>query len=434
MPLTTEEAIRRYALFVPSTRADPAGAQASASSVGLAGQAGGRRPSRWARPALISWRSSGGSAGADHDARHQPQRGVAARLARPRHSGSPRDPAAAGRADRGRRASTRATSRQPPRRGRLLAADLSWYRITSRDAGTGSGSTPRRNRPNASPVRAPPSGALDEPDAAENDFNRLPGVADWRDAAKLPRLSRDLLEEASGITIPSSNFVLRVILAYLIAVVPLNWLICRFVLNRREWAWVVVPLVALGFAIGVERVAARDMGYDTASDEIDLLEVHGDYPRAHLTRMVSLYTTGRSQFAISYPNDPTALALPLDNGRSIRGEEVSTLDLAIVSRPGTGGFLGSAAQPVDVPGGGDGGLERARSASRGRRAAAGVVNGSELELRDAVLIDLAGPNERRERYLGTIAPGASVAIDRAARRRSRRRGRVGPRPRRRTRS
>ena len=158
-------------------------------------------------------------------------------------------------------------------------------------------------------------------------------MADWRDGAKLPKLSKDLLDEASGITIPSSNFVLRVILAYLIAVIPLNWLICRFVLNRREWTWVVVPLVALAFAIGVERVAARDIGYDTAADEIDLLEMHGDYPRAHLTRLVSLYSTGRSRFTISYPNDPTALALPFDNGLSIRGEDVSTLDLAVVPRP-----------------------------------------------------------------------------------------------------
>ena len=83
-------------------------------------------------------------------------------------------------------------------------------------------------------------------------------------------------------------------------------------------------LVALAFAVGVERVAARDIGYDTATDEIDLLEIHGDYTRAHLTRMASLYTTGRSRFSISYPNDPTALALPFDNGRSIRGEDVAS--------------------------------------------------------------------------------------------------------------
>jgi hypothetical protein len=41
-----------------------------------------------------------------------------------------------------------------------------------------------------------------------------------------------------------------------------------------------------------------------------------------------------------------------------------------------------------------------------------VLNGSELELRDATLIDITGPNreQRKERYLGTIAPGASVEI------------------------
>ena len=85
-----------------------------------------------------------------------------------------------------------------------------------------------------------------------------------------------------------------------------------------------MPLLALGFAIGVERVAAYDMGYDSACDEIDLLEVHGGYPRAHLSRFASLYTTGRAKYTISYPNEPTALALPLDNGRSIRGEDVTT--------------------------------------------------------------------------------------------------------------
>ncbi len=158
----------------------------------------------------------------------------------------------------------------------------------------------------------------------ETFYSRLPSVADWRDFTTVPRLARELLDQASGISVPSSSFVLRVLLAYMIALVPLNWLICRFVLNRREWAWVVVPLVALGFAIGVERMAARNLGYDTASDEIDLLEVYGDYPRAHLTRLGSLYSTGRTNFNLSYPNDPTALALPMDTGRSIRGEQVAS--------------------------------------------------------------------------------------------------------------
>ena len=226
------------------------------------------------------------------------------------------------------------------------------------------------------------------PDAIENQLNRIPSVGEWRDGARIPRLSRDLLEEASGITIPSSRFVLQVIIAYLLAVIPLNWLICRFVLNRREWTWAVVPLVALAFAIGVERVAAHDMGYEAACDEIDLLEIHGDYARAHLTRLASLYTTGRSRFAISYPNDPTALALPFDSGRSIRGEEVSSSTWQSYPVPSLVDFsvqprslsMFRAEQMLTL-----GGPIRLEG-DAGKRQ---VVNGSELELRDAILIDLA---------------------------------------------
>jgi len=296
----------------------------------------------------------------------------------------------------------------PPRRGRLLGWDLSWYRITSRDAGSvgttptiNSTTGPRGNQPGYRP------GDLTNASNASND---TPGVADWRDGARIPRLARDLLEQASGITIPSSLFVLRVILAYLIVVVPLNWLVCRYVLNRREWAWFIVPLVALGFAISVERVAARDMGYDTASDEIDLIEMQSEYPRAHLTRLGSLYTNGRSRFSITYPNEPTALVLPLDNGRSIRGEDITTSIFQSYPVPG---LIGLAVQPRSLS------LFRAeqmlslRGALRleGEAGKKRLVNDSELELRGAILIDVAGPGQRQERYVGTIGSGATVEID-----------------------
>ena len=299
------------------------------------------------------------------------------------------------------------------RRGRLLSQDLSWYRITSRDLVIPA--TWRSRRPRKRPRRAADraDAVADAADAAagESDLHQFPAVADWRDTASLPRLSRDLLEEASGITIPSSHFVLRVILAYLLAVVPLNWLICRFVLNKREWAWIVVPLVALGFAIGVERVAAHDMGYDTAADEIDLLELHGDYHRAHLTRLVSLYTTGRSHFAVSYPERPDG-ARPAARQRAIdsrRGHR--ELGVAIVSGAGAFEFHGSAAQPGDVPRRGDADLGRRHPADGSTAGKREIVNESGLELRDAVLIESTGPGKQQERLLGTIKPGASVEIE-----------------------
>jgi hypothetical protein len=302
---------------------------------------------------------------------------------------------------------------QGPRRGVLAAQDLTWYRITSRDARPGEDSAGRLSEPVRPPPRVekPASSESDVVPEAEEAVVPTLGVADWRDSTRFPALSRDLLEEASGITIPSSTFVLRVILAYLIAVVPLNWLICRFVLNRREWAWIVVPLVAFGFAIAVQRGAAYDMGFDSASDEIDLLEVQGGYPRAHLTRFASIYTSGRGNYTISYPNNNTALALPLDNGRSIRGEDVTTSTWQSSPVPSLSNL---AVQPRSLS------LFRAEEMAtmagairlEGDGAGRRVINDSELELRDAMLVDLTGPDrdQWKERYLGTIAPGASVEI------------------------
>ncbi len=296
----------------------------------------------------------------------------------------------------------------PPDRGRLLARDLSWYRITSRDATDEASPKPRPTARDATAAATKMPNAPE--DSPEDQLNKLPGIGEWRDSSKLPRLCRDLLEQASGITIPSSLFVLKVILAYLIAVVPLNWLICRFVLNRREWAWIVVPVVALAFAIGVERVAARDIGYDTAADEIDILELFGDYPRAHLTRVVSVYSTGRSEFRISYPNDPAALALPLDSGRSIRGEEVSRSIFQSYPVPTLAEFkvqprsmsMFRAEQMLTTSG-----TIRIEEDGEGSRR---IKNDSELELKDAVLVEFSGDGTRRERSLGTIAAGASVVL------------------------
>ena len=164
-------------------------------------------------------------------------------------------------------------------------------------------------------------------------------VAAWVDNQGLPRLGREMLEDASGIKIPGASFVLKVILAYILSVVPLNWLVCRYLFGRRELAWVVVPLLSLGFAIGVERAAAYDLGYNSACDEVDVVEAYGGYPRAHVSRFASLYSTGRTRFTLSFPDDPTALCLPLDSGRTLRGEDVVSSAFRSYPVPALEGFL-----------------------------------------------------------------------------------------------
>jgi hypothetical protein len=300
----------------------------------------------------------------------------------------------------------------PPDYAKLSAPELTWFRLLSRDfvsptvritpskpeedPQAGAGSNPQNIWARASRRRPLPT------------FSQAP-VAEWKDDTPLPRLCRDELERASGITIPSSTFVLKVILAYLFALVPLNWLICRYVLGRRELAWLVVPALSLGFAIGVERAAAYDMGYDTACDEIDVVEVFGDYPRAHLSRFASLYSTGRVKFTIAFPGDPLALALPLDTGRALRGEDVTTSVWQSYPAPTLESFtvqprslaMFRSEQMATLSGSIT--LERDKQTQR-------IVNASELELQDAVLIDVGDPGQSKETFVGTIAPGQTVEV------------------------
>jgi hypothetical protein len=299
----------------------------------------------------------------------------------------------------------------PPVFGVLAGPDLSWFRLLGRDFAS---ETPGaiRSRQEADAKAAATAATTVGPGSNRRrtlrNFPQTP-VAEWDDSGALPRLCRDELERASGISIPSSTFVLKVIVAYLLALVPLNWLVCRYVLGRREWAWIVVPILALGFAVGVERAAAYDMGYDTACDEIDVVEVFADYPRAHVSRFAALYSTGRTKFSVAFPGDPLALALPLDTGRSLRGEGITTsiwqsspaplLDAFAVQPRSLAMFR--AEQMLNLAS--TIALQRVGEAQR-------IVNASELELRDAVLVDVGDARSFAETFVGTIAPGAAVTI------------------------
>jgi hypothetical protein len=134
------------------------------------------------------------------------------------------------------------------------------------------------------------------------------GVAGWNDFSGIANAARKSLKSAAGIDPPSPDFVLKMLGAYLLVLVPVNWLLFRLI-GRVEWAWIAAPLIAIAGAFAVVKMASLDIGFVRSQTQLGFLELQADYPRGHLTEYSALYTSLSTRYAMQLDN-PTTLSLP----------------------------------------------------------------------------------------------------------------------------
>ncbi|MGE0609598.1 MAG: hypothetical protein AB7O62_21080 [Pirellulales bacterium] len=145
--------------------------------------------------------------------------------------------------------------------------------------------------------------------APESDnANYGPGVAGWTDFNLPAELARRSLRQAAGIAIPNADFVVWVLGSYLLVLVPLNWAIFRL-MGRVELAWVAAPVITIGFALAVVKLAQLDIGFARAKTELAVVEFNGAHPKAHVTRYTALYTSLSTRYDFRF-DDATALVQP----------------------------------------------------------------------------------------------------------------------------
>ncbi len=133
-------------------------------------------------------------------------------------------------------------------------------------------------------------------------------VAAWNNFSGTANRARRSLRDAAGISIPRAGFVFRVLVVYLIVLVPVNWAVFR-ILRRVEWAWIAAPLIAISGAVAVVRLAQLDIGFARSRTEIAVLELQGGYDRGHLTRYTALYSSLSTGYELRFEND-SAQAMP----------------------------------------------------------------------------------------------------------------------------
>jgi hypothetical protein len=184
---------------------------------------------------------------------------------------------------------------------------------------------PMPNAPYGRPQNFPNS-PDDFPDGfpEEESEMRGPGVGAWDDASAVSEIARETLRDAAGITVPKASFVVWVLAIYSLVLVPLNWAFFRL-LGRVEWAWVAAPFISIAAAVSVVYLAQLDIGFARSRTELAIIEVQGNYERAHLTRYTALYTSLGTSYDFKF-DDPTALALPFSPGQdALKGQRRVTV-------------------------------------------------------------------------------------------------------------
>lgn len=241
-----------------------------------------------------------------------------------------------------------------------------------------------------------------------------PDVASWSDFNSVANSARQSLQNAARIEIPKREFVLWVLGAYLLILVPANWLVFRAI-GRVEWAWAAAPVIAIVYTVVVIRMAQLDIGFARSLTEIAVVEVQGDYPRAHVTRYTALYTSlatgyefrceGRGALVQPFPS-----ARRPEDFRLLPGQGLTELEYrydwdvrmrGFHATSNTTGLVHSE-QMVDL--GGAIAL-RATPGSRYR-----ITNGSEFTLRGAGVIRRNGSDQLETAWIGELEPGATADL------------------------
>ncbi len=123
------------------------------------------------------------------------------------------------------------------------------------------------------------------------------GISGWSDDSDVISICRQILREEAGIEIPDSSLVVRSLGYYLLILVPINYLFFRL-LGRLEYAWLAVPLIAIGGAAWVARAARLDIGFARSQTEVALVELQPRYRRGHVSRVVAIYNSLSSAYEI----------------------------------------------------------------------------------------------------------------------------------------
>jgi len=244
---------------------------------------------------------------------------------------------------------------------------------------------------------------------ASGNLKRTTSYGAWNSDSLVVNSANSYLKKISGITVPNLNSIIKWLLAYLVVLVPVNWLFFRLI-GKLELAWLAAPIIAVAGVFVIARAVQLDVGFSRSQSSIQLMEIHNNHPRALLSSFHALYSSLSTNYKVVYPlGEGVVCPMPQHQQRSTANRNgMLTFRTADDDGSGFQSFpvlsnsigLVQSEEVVSMPGGVSWTLDQEARTFQ-------VINQTPATIRDVVLIGFDAQGTLLRAHVGTLSPNSS---------------------------
>jgi hypothetical protein len=133
------------------------------------------------------------------------------------------------------------------------------------------------------------------------------------------------VSQLPSLALPPIGGLILLLVAYILLIGPINYLVLRR-LDRREWAWVTMPVLIVAFAVGAYGFGAALRGSDVLVNEVALVRGSPGATDGTAQVYVGVFSPSRGSYQVSVPGG-ALLSSPI-NGEFFGGDSTAgTLDV-----------------------------------------------------------------------------------------------------------
>lgn len=114
--------------------------------------------------------------------------------------------------------------------------------------------------------------------------------------------------------LPSARLLGWLLIGYLAAAGPVNYLVLkRF--DRREWAWVTIPLLAVLFIAGMYSIGFKGKGRDVLTNTVSIVHLDSDLDVCRVQSHVGVFAPSKDTYQVELPGEKLVSVASSSTGR-----------------------------------------------------------------------------------------------------------------------